>query len=113
MNPIDRFKAMLEAGQDNALLRLTLGNAYLAQGQAADAVLHLRAAVTQDPHYSAAWKALGKALEDTQALADASDAYAQGVAVAQQRGDLQAAREMQVFHKRVLKKLEQEPPTNA
>lgn len=106
MNTIERFSAMLAAGQDNALLRFTLGNALLVEGHAGEAVLHLRAAVAQDPAYSAAWKLLGRALEQSGALPDAMEAYEMGIKVAEQRGDLQAAREMQVFLRRVKKRSE-------
>ena len=60
-------------------------------------------AVDRDPNYSAAWKALGKALvasgKDSAALA----AYEKGIAVADARGDIQAAKEMGVFAKRLRK----------
>lgn len=103
MSLIDNFKKMLEAGQDNALLRYSLGNAYLNAGAAADAVAHLQRAVEQDPNYSAAWKLLGKALAENGAADAAMQAYRQGIEVAERRGDKQAAKEMQVFLRRLEK----------
>ena len=99
----ENLEAMLAAGQDNALLRFTLGNVLLKQGETQGAVEHLRQAVSQDPGYSAAWKVYGKAL---QALGDAeaaAKAYETGIAAAGKKGDIQAAREMQVFLKRLRK----------
>ena len=99
----ENLEAMLAAGQDNPLLRFTLGNVLLKQGRAQDAVEHLRQAVRQDPGYSAAWKVYGKAL---QALGDsqgAVQAYETGIAKARQKGDVQAAKEMGVFLKRLTK----------
>ena len=96
----EKLEAMLAAGQDNPLLRFTLGNALLADDPAR-AATHLRQAVTLDPDYSAAWKLLGKALAaagDTQA---AREAYESGIACAERKGDKQAQREMQVFLKRL------------
>jgi len=65
MNPAERFEALLAQGKDNALLRFSLGLHYLNAGEAARAVGHLRAAVTHDGDYSAAWKLLGRALAES------------------------------------------------
>jgi predicted Zn-dependent protease len=104
-DPLENFLAMLAAGRDNALLRFSLGNEYLKQGDAAEAAEHLRRAVEQDPKYSAAWKLLGKALADSNQLTEALAAYQQGIAVAEARGDKQAAKEMGVFARRIQKQL--------
>jgi len=101
MPSIADFEAMLAAGRDNALLRYSLGNEYLKQGDAAKAAEHLRRAVEHDPKYSAAWKLLGRALADVEAWDDALLAYQQGIAVAEARGDKQAAKEMGVFSRRI------------
>lgn len=96
---------MLEAGRDNALLRFSIGSEYLKAGDAACAAEHLHAAVKHDPGYSAAWKQLGRALETSGALQDALEAYREGIAVAERKGDKQAAKEMTVFARRVERKL--------
>ena len=105
MPSIADFEAMLAAGRDNALLRFSLGNEYLKQGDAAKASEHLRRAVERDPKYSAAWKLLGRALTDAEAWHEALAAYQQGIAVAEARGDKQAAKEMGVFARRIEKQL--------
>ena len=97
---------LLEAGRDNALLRFSLGAEYLKCGDAPCAAEHLRAAVKHDPTYSAAWKLLGRALEAMSALKEARDAFRQGIAVAEQKGDKQAAKEMAVFARRLERRLE-------
>jgi predicted Zn-dependent protease len=101
MGLIENFEAMLAAGQDNPLLRFSLGTAYMKEGQPEHAVEHLRAAVAQDPDYSAAWKLLGKALAAAGDTSAAREAYQQGIEVAEARGDKQAAKEMQVFLRRL------------
>ena len=101
MTVIDRFEAMLTQGQDNALLRFSLGNAYLKQGDTERALEHLRAALKHDPGYSAAWKALGKALAIGNRTEEAILAYQDGIRTAESKGDLQAAKEMRVFLKRL------------
>lgn len=98
---ISRFEAMLADGKDSPLLRFSLGNAYLQANDAATAAVHLEAAVLQDPKYSAAWKLLGKAYAATNDTDRARAAFDSGIAAAEQQGDKQAAKEMQVFRKRL------------
>ena len=101
---IERFEAMLASGKEGALLRFGLGTEYLKAGDKVRAAMHLREAVARDPGYSAAWKLLGKALEEGD-REQAAEAWRRGIAAAEARGDKQAAREMQVF----LKRLERAP----
>ena len=103
MNPIENLEKLLAAGQDNALLRFGLGAAYHKAGDAETAAVHLARAVEMDPGYSAAWKAYGKALAELGRREEAMQAYREGIAAAETRGDIQAAREMSVFLKRLEK----------
>ena len=82
-------------------MRFSLGSEYLKAGTIDRAVAHLRAAVTQDDNYSAAWKLLGKALTEAHDNAGAKEAYRRGMAAANAKGDKQAAKEMAVFLKRL------------
>lgn len=104
------FKKLLAAGKDGALLRFGLGNEYLKLGDPAAAAEHLRRAVEFDRNYSAAWKLLGKALAECGRLAEALAAYRDGIAVAEAKGDKQAAKEMSVFARRIEKQLGGEAP---
>ncbi len=102
MNPrIASLEKMLDGPRDGALLRFSLGNEYLKAGDTAKAGDCFRAAVDRDPAYSAAWKALGKALAEIGQHAEALAAYEKGIAVAEARGDIQAAKEMTVFARRI------------
>ena len=103
--PLENFLAMLARGRDAPLLRFSLGNEYMKLNEPATAAEHLRQAVALDPKYSAAWKLLGKALADSHALLEALAAYQHGIVVAEARGDKQAAKEMSVFAKRLVKQL--------
>lgn len=94
---------MLFSGQDNAMLRFGLGNAYFQQRDFHSAVGHLEHAVRHDPDYSAAWKLLGKSLLECKEEAKAIEAFERGIACAQKRGDIQAVKEMNVFLKRLNK----------
>lgn len=102
---IENLEKMLAAGRDNALLRFSLGNEYLKLSQFEQAAAHLQQAVAHDPNYSAAWKLLGKALNEAGRLQEALAAYRSGIEIAEKKGDKQAAKEMTVFAKRVEKLL--------
>lgn len=99
------LEKMLAAGRESALLRFSLGNEYLKASQAEAAAVHLQRAVELDPAYSAAWKMLGKALLASGRKPEALAAYRQGIGVAENRGDKQAAKEMAVFARRIEKEL--------
>lgn len=105
---VQNLEKMLASGKDNALLRFSLGNEYMKLGDTQTATQHLQQAVKHDPDYSAAWKLLGKALSDSGRWPEALDAYRLGVAVAEKKGDKQAAKEMAVFAKRIEKQLSSE-----
>ena len=59
---IANLEALIAKGGDGAALRLALASRYLDAGDAPAAARHAEAAVRLDPEYSAAWKALGRAL---------------------------------------------------
>jgi uncharacterized protein HemY len=97
----DNLELMLQRGQDSPLLRFSLGNECLKDGDFVAAIDHLRQAVDSRPGYSAAWKLLGQAHAAAGSPARAMEVYEQGIAAAVAQGDLQAAKEMRVFLKRL------------
>lgn len=99
---IDALRAQIDGPRDGALLRYALGAALLENGDALEATTQLRAAVEFDAHYSAAWKLLGKARLAVGNDAEASTAWQRGIEVAEAHGDVQAAKEMRVFLKRLV-----------
>ena len=106
-NPLSsRLRKQLGGPRDGALLRFSLGNALFAEGEAQAAAIEFRAAIGFDAQYSAAWKMLGTALAKSDQANAAIEAWEQGAAVANQRGDIQAAKEMQVFQRRLRKQQE-------
>jgi predicted Zn-dependent protease len=102
------FERLLAAGKDGALLRFGIGNEYLKAGDPTTAAVHLQRAVAFDPGYSAAWKLLGKALAASGREGEALDAWRDGLAAAEKKGDKQAMKEMQVFAKRLVSRRERE-----
>jgi len=89
--------------RDGAVLRFSLGSEYLKCAEFEPAIAHLKAAVEQDPGYSAAWKLLGNALAEHGRADEALGAYRKGIEVAESKGDRQAAKEMTVFARRLEK----------
>jgi Tfp pilus assembly protein PilF len=100
MSIIDNLETMRARGQDSALLRYSLGNEYLKAERADVALEHLAEAVRMDPGYSAAWKLYGKTLAAVGRHEDAMRAFDHGIATAESKGDVQAAKEMRVFRGR-------------
>ncbi len=105
MSTLENFEKMLAAGKDNLLLRYSLGNEYFKLGDFTTARAHLEAALVFDPRHSAAWKLLGRTLADSGDLAEALETYRRGIAAAEEKGDLQAVKEMRVFARRLSKQL--------
>ncbi len=101
MPTLEQLEALLARGTDSALLRFSLGSEYLKQKHYERAIEHLTHAVAKDPNYSAAWKLLGKALAESGRAAEAARAYEKGIETAEAKGDIQAAKEMRVFLKRL------------
>ena len=98
---IANLEKLIDGPRDGALLRYSLGNEWLKAGEPARAAECLRAALTRDAHYTAAWKLLGKALAESGDDTGARQTYAQGIEIAEARGDIQAAKEMRVFLRRL------------
>ena len=105
----ENLQLMLERGQDSPLLRFALGQECLKAGDLVAAIEHLRQALDQNPRYSAAWKALGEAHARTGSAERAADVYERGIAAAQAAGDVQAAKEMGVFLRRLRKNTKAAP----
>jgi Tfp pilus assembly protein PilF len=97
MSRLASLEALLARGHDTALLRYSIALEHLNLRQTAEARAHLERAVALEPGYSAAWKLLGKSCTDLGDADAAIAAYRRGIDVAQQKGDVQAAKEMRVF----------------
>jgi predicted Zn-dependent protease len=94
---------MLQQGQDDLLLRFALGQALLNEGNAHDAIQHFEKALVFDEQHSSSWKLLGKSLVEAGDGKRAVQVFEKGIEVAQSRGDIQAAKEMRIFLRRLQK----------
>jgi len=106
MGVVENLEEMLRKGRDNALLRYGLGTEYLKAGDAEKAIEHAAEAVRLNPGYSAAWKLYGKALNAAGRTEQAASAYEHGIDASEKNGDIQAAKEMRVFLRRLKKATE-------
>ncbi len=103
MSQLDTFKALLEKGNDNELVRYSLGNEYFKEKDYSQAIIHFKKAIELKPSFSAAWKLYAKTLAENDQVNDAITAYEEGIRVAEENGDIQAIKEMRVFLKRLSK----------
>lgn len=106
---IPSLEKLIGTARDGALLRYSLGNEYLKAGDTARAIEQLREAVKRDADYSAAWKALGRALADSGEPAQAIEAWGRGIEAARRKGDRQAEKEMTVFSRRLARSTNRNP----
>lgn len=95
------LEKLLAGGTDTALLRFSLAGACRGEGRLDEAIVHARRAVELEPDYSAAWKLYAGLLAQTKRVTEALLVYERGIEVAEKGGDVQAAKEMRVFLKRL------------
>lgn len=97
---LNNLKKLIGTERENQLLHYSIGNEYLKSGEFDLAEEHFRKALSLDADYSAAWKLLGKTLNAAEKYEQAIEVFTQGISVAENKGDIQAAKEMRVFLKR-------------
>ncbi|WP_029770639.1 hypothetical protein [Pseudogulbenkiania sp. MAI-1] len=102
---LDNLLKLLGTPRDGALLRFGIANEYAHLQNWTEAEAHLRAALSMQKDYSAAWKLLGKVLAAAGKEREALAVYQEGITVAQAKGDIQAVKEMTVFARRLQKSL--------
>ena len=107
---IARLEKLLGTPRDGALLQYSLGLEYAKAQVTEKAIEHFRHALATDAGYSAAWRALGKALESAGRASEALAVYRNGIAAAHAKGDKQAEKEMTVFARRLEKQSLAPPP---
>jgi Flp pilus assembly protein TadD len=98
---IAEFKEVLELMPEDAVVRFGLAGAYLDVGEFESAVAEYREAIRLKADYSAAYRGLGRALEQAGRPDEARVAYVAGSEVAARNGDLQTKKEIEVFLRRL------------
>ena len=100
----DMFRKLLERDPDNPMVLYSLGNELFKEGEYAEAREHLSRAVRNKPDYSVAYRTLGRALYELGEDDEAGRVFAEGREVAQNNGDLQTVKEIDVFARRLEKR---------
>jgi tetratricopeptide (TPR) repeat protein len=90
----DMFRQVLAIDAEDALANFGLGQLKVEAGAHGEAVPLLERALAADPGHSAAYLALGRALEGLGEADRAREVYSTGVRVAARRGDLKTANAM-------------------
>ena len=100
-NRIQQLEEVIRDNSENAFLQYSLGHEYLEIGDFKHAIPKLRKAIQLQNTYSAAYRDLGKALSLDTNFEEAEAIFIQGIKIANEGGDLQTAKEMTVFLKRI------------
>ncbi len=97
----DAFRKLLERSPDNPMILYSLGSELFKEGRHAEARDHLSRAVETKPDYSVAYRTLGRAHSELGETAEARRVFEKGREVAEKNGDLQTAKEIDVFVRRL------------
>lgn len=95
------FLEVLAMDPNDPMVHFGLGQEYMKAGVFPKAIEAFAAAVRCNAHYSAAYRFLGECYEKAQQPLEAKATYEKGIPIAQAQGDLEAAKAMSVFLKRV------------
>jgi uncharacterized protein HemY len=98
------FRKLLERDPRNPMVLYSLGNELFKERRYGEARDHLRRAVENKADYSVAYRMLGRAHYELNENAEAKNVFVKGREVAQENGDLQTVKEIDVFLRRLEKR---------
>jgi predicted Zn-dependent protease len=98
---VAQFQALIALDPADTVLRFGLGELYFDADDFAMAAEQFAEIVRLDPQYSAAYRYLGQSYAALARQAEAREVFERGITVAEARGDLQTAKEMRVFLRRL------------
>jgi predicted Zn-dependent protease len=100
----EMFRRLLERDPENPMVLYSLGNELFKEEKHFEAREYLERAVRHKPDYSVAYRMLGRTLYELRQDAEARRVFAEGREVAERNGDLQTAKEIDVFVRRLEKR---------
>jgi uncharacterized protein HemY len=100
----DMFRKLLARDPNNPMVLYSLGSELFKEGQYPEARDLLRRAVENKPDYSVAYRMLGRAHFELHENSEARNVFLKGKEVAQENGDLQTVKEIDVFMRRLEKR---------
>ncbi|WP_207956985.1 tetratricopeptide repeat protein [Rubrobacter tropicus] len=106
----EMFRKLLQRDERNPMVLYSLGNELFKEGRYAEARDYLRRAVEYKPDYSVAYRTLGRAHFELGEDDEARRVFDEGRKVAEANGDLQTAKEIDVFKRRLEKRRAGEGP---
>ncbi len=98
------FRRLLEKDPNNPMVLFSLGSELFKEKNYLEAWEYLARAVENKPDYSVAYRMLGRAHYEIGEDDEARRVFARGGAVAQENGDLQTVKEIDVFMRRLEKR---------
>jgi uncharacterized protein HemY len=100
----DMFRKLMEKDPKNPMILYSLGNELFKEEHYAEARDLLQRAIENKPDYSVAYRMLGRAHFELHENSEARSVFLKGKAVAQENGDLQTVKEIDVFMRRLEKR---------
>ncbi len=97
----ETFRKLLEKDQDNPMILCSLGIELFKESRYPEAREYLQRAIENKPDYSVAYRMLGRAHFELRENREARRVLTRGREVAQENGDLQTVREIDVFLRRL------------
>lgn len=101
---VEMFSKLLDRDPENPMVLYSLGSELFKEGRYEEARERLRKAVENKPDYSVAYRTLGRALFELEEDEEALRVFERGREIAQNNGDLQTVKEIDVFTKRLHKR---------
>ena len=101
---LDQFQELVALEPDDTVVRFGLGELYFQAQEFAQAAEQFAEIIHLDPQYSAAYRYLGQSHAALGKRAEAEDTFERGIDIAEARGDIQTAKEMRVFLRRLHKR---------
>lgn len=98
------FSKLLDRDPENPMVLYSLGSELFKEGRYEESRDMLRKAVENKPDYSVAYRTLGRALYELEEDEEAMRVFEEGRGIAQNNGDLQTVKEIDVFTKRLRKR---------
>ena len=98
---MEMFKKVIDMDPNDPLMHYGLGLEYAKADMHAEAAASLKKALEFKDDYSAAYRELGKALTALGQTDEAVPVYEKGIPIAENNGDIQTAKEMRIFLKRI------------
>jgi len=99
------FGKLLERDPNNPMVLCSLGTELFKEARYEEARDHLKKAVENKPDYSVAYRMLGRAHYELDEDSEARRVFEKGREVALNNGDLQTVKEIDVFQRRLEKRI--------